>query len=382
MSGARPFRLSVVYEFAGQPGHMMHCLLENLGPMMPGMRVTFLPGIFVKYRPGGLRPERLVNLAWVYTRVAAHLLFRRPDAVIVQSAPPGIQLWTVAWGALKGVPVFCWLMDYHPEFEARALDRHGHVGLARLLRAVDAFLMRRFAAIITLDPAMTALVRTRASPADVLEHPTWVSDGPSRLAPVSYRPGSNVGPLRLAYSGNLGAAHDLAPLRALLESIARRRQVCLLVIGGSKEGEGRFRELCAGLGVAIEVIPRVHLFSDLRGVYEEHRIDAGIVLLSRDSAGLASPSKFSGYINFGLPLVYIGPPDTNAATVCLQFQGGFRLSADASPAEADVVASGLLDQRQMSAAVEGSHAAAEHFARFDGKSLADVLGPRLERGRA
>jgi putative colanic acid biosynthesis glycosyltransferase WcaI len=382
MSGARPFRLSVVFEFAGQPGHMMHSLLENLSLMMPALRVTILPGIFVKYRPGGFHPERLANLVWVYLRVAVHLLFRRPDAVIVQSAPPGVQLWTVAWAAIRGVPVFCWLMDYHPEFEARALERRGHRGVARLLRAVDAFLMRRFAAIITLDPAMTALVRTRASPANVLEHPTWASDGPSGLSPVSYRPGSGDGPLRLAYSGNLGAAHDLAPLRALLESIARRRQVRLFLIGGSQKGKNRFLTLCAGLGVAVEVVPRVPLFADLRGVYEKHKIDAGIVLLSTDSAGLASPSKFSGYINFGLPLVYIGPPGTNAATVCLQFHGGFRLPTEAGIAEADCVASGLLDEGQMSAAVEGSHAAAEHFARFDAKSLAGALAPRLVRGIA
>jgi hypothetical protein len=377
MSSGRPFNLSVVFEYAGEPDHMMHSLLENLGQLVPGMRVTLIPGLFSKYRPGGLRPERLFNLAWVYLRVAVHLLFRRPDAVIVQSAPPGIQLWTVAWAAIRGTPVFCWLMDYHPEFEARALERLGHAGLARPLRTLDGLLMPRFACVITLDPAMTALVRARATATRVLEHPTWVADRTAGIWRVSYSPGGGGGPLRLAYSGNLGAAHDLTVLRRLLESVGRRRKVRLFVIGGTKKGELRFRQLCAELGIAVEFIPRVPIFSDLRGLYERLRIDAGIVLLSEESAGLASPSKFAGYINFGVPLLYLGPPGTNAAAVCLKFQGGFWLRAASGAVEMDTVAAGLLDERQMAAAAAGAHAAAEHFAGFNGRSLAGALAPQL-----
>jgi hypothetical protein len=382
MSSERPFCLSVVFEFAGEPDHMMHSLLENLRSMVPGLRVTLISGVFKKYRPGGLRPGRLLNLACVYLKVAVHLLFNRPDAVIVQSAPPGIQLWTVAWAAFGKAPVCCWLMDYHPEFEARALERLGHRGLARPLRALDALLMPRFAAIITLDPAMTALVRSRAKDAFVLEHPTWVADSTAGVWRVSYSPGGGGGPLRLAYSGNLGKAHDLRLLRRLLEAVGRRRTVRLFAIGGSKEGEFRFRELCSDIGVAIEFIPRVPQFSDLRGLYERLKIDAGIVVLSEESAGLVSPSKFAGYINFGLPVVYLGPPGTNVATVCRRFQGGFWLRADSSSVEMDAVATGLLDERQMAAAAAGAHSAAKHFAGFSGRSLAGALAPHLAGGLA
>lgn len=379
MNAARPFKLSVVYEFAGQRGHMMHSLVENLGSILPGMRVTYIGGLFATYRPGGFRPQRLVNLLWVYIRVAVHLILGRPDAVLVQSAPPGVPLWTVAWAAIGRVPVFYWLMDYHPEFEARWLERRGQRGLARFLRSVDAYLMPRFAAIITLDPAMTSLAGTRASPKSVLEHPTWVTDETALVAPVSFRPGSGGGPLRLAYSGSLGAAHDLAPLSRLLRSIARRRTVRLFVIGGSPKGRGRFRELGAELGVAVEMIPRVPNFADLRGVFERLKIDAGIVLLAQESAGLVSPSKFSGYINFGLPLVYVGPSGTSASAVCARFKGGFWLSPQAGPEETERIADELLDEGRMAAASAGACEAAAHFAGFNGKSLAMALAPHMLR---
>lgn len=378
MSSPRPFRLSVVYEFAGQPGDMMHDLLDNLATMVPGLRVRCLAGLFPTYRPGGLRAQRLVNLVWVYARVAVHLFFRRPDAVLVRSAPPGVQLWAIAWAAIGRIPVLCWLMDYHPELEARRLERRGHGRLARYLRAVDARLMPRFALVITLDPAMTALVRSRLSPERVLEHPTWGTNGTSDAAPVSYRPGAGEGPLRLAYSGNLGAAHDLEPLRRLLGTVARERPVHLFVIGASPAGETRFKELGEGLGLPVDVNPRVP-FTDLRRLYEEHRIDAGIVLLSDESVGLVSPSKFSGYIDFGLPVVYLGPPGTNTATVCTRFQGGFWLPTGAGPDETGKVASGLLDGRQMDAAAAGARAASAYFAGFNGRSLAGALASRLRK---
>jgi hypothetical protein len=376
MNSERPIRLSVVYEFAGQPDHMMQSLLDGLQELLPGIRFTFLPGLIAKYRPGGLRPERLLNLAWVYLRVAVHLLFRRTDAVLVHTAPPGIQLWAVSLATVGKVPVFCWLMDYHPEIEARRLERHAFGIAARLLRGVDARLMPRFALIIALDPAMAALARARSSPIKVLEHPTWGMNGTAAVTPVSYNPARSDGSLRLAYSGNLGAAHDLDPLRRLLAAVAIRRPVCLCVIGASPAGEGRFRDLCAELGLSVEMSPRVP-FSELRGLYEARRINAGIVLLSEESAGLASPSKFSGYINFGLPFVYLGPSGTNAATVCLQYNGGFWLPPRAGSAEIDFVAAALLDEGRMASAAAGARTAAEHFAGFNGRSLAKALAPHV-----
>lgn len=52
MIGTKQMRLSIVYEYADRPGHMMHSLLENLRPMMPGVQVTYIRGLFPTYRPG------------------------------------------------------------------------------------------------------------------------------------------------------------------------------------------------------------------------------------------------------------------------------------------------------------------------------------------
>ena len=357
---------------------MMTSLGGSLQARLPGWRINHVYGLFRGYRPGGLRLERLVKFAWVYLCVAFRLLLSRPDAVLVRTTPPGVQLWTAWWARWRDVPVFCWLMDCHPEIEARQLEKRGHPRAARLLRRFDAALMPHFSAIIALDTAMAAFVRTRAPALEIWQHPTWSLAEAATLTPVSYCPGQRPGPLRIAYSGNLGAAHDLSVFAALVAELVRRRPVELYVIGASPAGEERFSALAKKHALAFRSHPRVP-FGDLRGLYERWQIDAGLVLLTGESAGLVAPSKFSGYIAFGIPLIYLGPQQTSTAEVCSEFHGGFRIDENAAPDALAAVADRLLDAEAMAAAANGARAASAHFTQFDNESLADRIAPRLLR---
>lgn len=374
---APPLRVTFVYEYAHRTDDwMMSSLIESLRARIPRLKAKYLHGVFTTYRPGGMHPQRLINLLWVYLRVAAHLVFSKPDAVLVRTTPPGVQLWAVWWAKFRSVPVFCWLMDYHPELEARLLEKRGHKGAARWLRRIDAGLMPRFAGIITLDHAMSQLAQKRAAKVEVWQHPTWTTSGAAALLPVDYQPGEERETLRLAYSGNLGAAHDLTTLTALLEELSRHRAVHLYVIGASPSGEDRFRRMGARFSIKVETHPRVS-FTQLRELYHEWRIAAGVVLLSGDSAGLVSPSKFSGYINFGIPLVYLGPSGTNTGEVCTRFRGGFWMAENASRDEIVATATALLDARSLSAAAAGAREAAQYFSTLNSESLAELIAPRL-----
>ena len=85
---APPLRITFVYEYARRADDwMMSSLIESMSARLPGLQTTYLHGLFTTYRPGGLHPERLVNLVWVYLRVGVHLLFSRPDAVLVRTTP-------------------------------------------------------------------------------------------------------------------------------------------------------------------------------------------------------------------------------------------------------------------------------------------------------
>jgi hypothetical protein len=377
-SAARPYRVLFIFEYA-QPADdwMMASLVESLDAARPGLKPTFVHGFFGVYKPGGLNLRRLANLAWVYLQTAVLLPSRRYDAVLVRSTPPGIQIWTEWWARLRGVPVLCWLMDYHPEIEARQLERRGFLGLARLLRRIDSASMRRFAAVVVLDRAMARVAQSQAADVKVIEHPTWGPKGNQERPSLGYIPRNGDGPLRLAYSGNLGAAHDLSALGALLAELAERGPVELFVIGASAQGNERFQGIGASWGIKVTTRARVP-FGLLLDCYNEWHIDAGVVLMSEESSGLLSPSKFSGYIQFGLPLVYVGPPETNAHLVCSQFNGGFWLPCRASKADVAAVARSLLNGEIMKRAAEGARSADGYFSRQNQDSLAAQLAPWMK----
>ena len=369
-------RVLFVFEYPPEDEAMARSLIAGLRARRPDLEFASVHGWFREYRPGGLRPHRLGNILWVYLQAAWQVRFGRVDAVIVRSAPPGIQLWTQWWARVRRVPVICWLMDYHPEIEARLLDRRGPEFLAAWLRKIDATLMPGFALVVVLDQAMADLARRRTGGGNVEQHPTWGDARPGGLTPVSYVPGQGGRPLNLAYSGNLGVAHSLAPLAELLRAVRQRHEVNLFVIGTSPAGEGLFRRLGVDLGVSVTIHARVP-FASLPGLYEQWHIDAGIVLLKEESAGLVSPSKFSGYIDFGLPIVYFGPAGTSSAEVCVRFRGGFWIPSQPDPAALPAAVMGLLDAGAMVAAATGARAAARHFAACNGDTLAEIMSPRI-----
>jgi hypothetical protein len=375
----RPLRIVFVYEYARPDSDwMLTSLVQSLYARWPSLKASYVHGLFTTYRPGGFHPTRLINFLWVNCWIAIRLLFSRPDLVLVRTAPPGVQLWTVWWAQFRGIPVFCWLMDCHPEMEARQLEARGYPSIARLLRHLDERLMPRFAAIITLDSAMAAFARKLAPKVEIIVHPTWGGLTKGAFVPVSYRPGRKGGPLHLAYSGNLGAAHDLSTFTALLEKLLVSRPAKLFVIGASSEGMARFQRIGKKLGLSIEGYPRVP-FIELRLLYEKWEIDLGVVLLSDASAGLVSPSKFSGYINFGIPLVYVGPPDTNTAEVCERFNGGLRIPNGASAEQVGALSEAILDPTRLAAAAHGAKDASAYFSGFDGDSLAESLGSSIAK---
>jgi hypothetical protein len=355
---------------------MLATLADELVSRRPGLEVRFVSGFISRYKPGGLRPRRLLNLVWIYAQAAFHLVRGRTDAVLVRSSPPGIQVWVEWWSRARHIPVICWLMDYHPEIEARYLDRRGLRYLGRVLRAIDSASMQRFTLIVTLDQAMGSVARSRSGPTRVVEHPTWGSADAKHRSFVNYVPGGNTRVVRLAYSGNLGAAHDLETFDRLLEELCRRRQVELFVIGASPKGNDLFQQLGRRLNVPVTLHERVP-FGRLQALYEQWQIDAGIVLLANESAGLVSPSKFSGYINFGLPILYLGPDGTNTADVCSRFGGGFWIRGASSSAEISALAAAISDRKSLALAARGARQACAHYAAFNQESMALLLVPYL-----
>lgn len=350
----------VIYEFAERSDDNMvsgvvRCLRQR------GRSVEYVHGFLSRYSPGGLSPIRLLNLIWVYAKVLWHGAFVRPAGIIVRTTPPGIQLWSAVCFRSSYTWRHCWLMDYHPEIEARYFETIGLAFLSNALRCIDKHFLKKFDCITVLDKAMyETLSRKNFDISRVNIYPTW---GVERLNVVSNLEKWVNDKVTIVYAGNLGRAHNLSTFQKLLIELGKYKSVRVVSIGCSPESTSQFEQLAKVAGAEYSARERV-AFCDLPTAFEKEGAAYGLVVLKDSASGVVSPSKYSGYIEALLPIVYIGPVNTNADLCVSQFKAGATLRNDSSDASIRRVAKELTSDecrlRFLRAAVE----ARDHFRSF------------------
>ena len=95
--------------------------------------------------------------------------------------------------------------------------------------------------------------------------------------------------------------------------------------------------------------------------------------MRQDLVGCLSPSKFVSYLEAGIPLLYVGPEQTNAWSICTEFDAGVHISGDLSDDDLPTAVGELLSvekNKEHSAKVVNAR---DHFRRFNGDSLSEVI---------
>lgn len=335
-------KVTVISEFAENAfDNLVSSVCWQIHERYPGSFVILVAGFLKRYVYGGWRPLRLLNYFVVYARTLVRLVTHRPEIVIVDSTPPLIQWWAIFLGRLVRARVYFWLMDYHPEIEARYLDScPGGRWLAKLLRAVDRALLKRLSGVVTLDEAMAQLVRSRCVQLDVKVHPTWSKQGTGEYQPVALN--SDQTEFRLVYVGNLGAAHGLDRLEILLGQMRSQRSLRLMIAGGNLAGLARWRDMADRVGAKVENEGRLD-WPELHRRLNDFRPNYAVVLLDENKAGLLSPSKFTTYLQLGLPILYLGPRLTNTDAACRAQGAGLAVTREEFQHDSEAVVRSLFD---------------------------------------
>ena len=250
---------------------------------------------------------RLTDYAFFFLGAAAKLLLgKRPDAVIVLTTPPLIGLVALFASRLRGFRVVLWSMDVYPDVAiALGTIRSGSV-VGRTLSAASRFLVRRVDAIVALGETMAVRLREHgASHVEVIHN--WADE-----AVIVPRPSSGH-PLReqwgwsnrfvVAYSGNLGLAHEFDTTLNAAKQLAETLPNILFAFIGSGPRAGEVRNAARGIpNVEFrEVVPRAELGATLTAA------DVHLVTLLPQMAGLVVPSKIYGALAAGRPVIYVGP---------------------------------------------------------------------------
>lgn len=271
---------------------------------------------------------KAVDFATFYLGAAWRMLreTRRETLLVALTDPPliGVAAWIVA--RLRRARLVHWAQDIYPELAIKLAGQRW-LGALRPLRNLA---WRGATRCVALGEDMAAtLTRARVAPDRIVVIPNWA---PARLAPAAE---ADVATLRaewgltgkfvVAYSGNLGRVHDLAPLLEVAEALRDDPEIVFVFIGdgaqrAALEADAKRRSLTQVNFFPAQ--PRERLDVTL-GAGDVH-----FVTLLPGCERLVFPSKLYGITAVGRPVFFVGPRPCELARIVVE--KGFGAAAERS----------------------------------------------------
>jgi colanic acid biosynthesis glycosyl transferase WcaI len=271
--------------------------------------------LYVPRRPTGWRRAlHLISFAFFSAPVALWqgLSFR---PAVVLAVAPALASAPAAWLAAKLGGAKSWLHVQDFELDAAfglGLVRGGW--LQRRALAVERCLLRRFDRVSTISPRMVERLAAKGVAAErQVLFPNWADC--TAIYPLPARPAALAATLEIPagrqialYSGNLGEKQGVELLVEAARLLQARGDLLFLVVG---EGAARARLEAAAQGLGNLLF---------RPLVEAERLNellnlAAVHLLPQrgDAADLVLPSKLSGMLASGRPIVATATPETGVA---------------------------------------------------------------------
>ena len=280
--------------------------------------------------------RRLLDYGSFYASAAARVLATgRYDAVLAMSTPPLVATIGALRRSLRGTRFVYWLQDVYPELAVEfGVLRPGSLA-TRAFGAASRWTLRRADAVIVLGDAMGDRVRAKGvAPERVHVVPNWADERAIRPVPHAenaFRRAHGLDGKRVVlYSGNMGRAHDVATVLQAARQLREEQDLVFLFIGdGAKRPE---------VEAAARELPSVRLLPYQPRETLAESLSAGDVhLVTQEpfTVGLIEPSKLYGVMAAGRPVLYVGPPETEAGrTVVRERIGEVVANEDGSTAVA------------------------------------------------
>ncbi|MDA8377710.1 MAG: glycosyltransferase family 4 protein, partial [Planctomycetia bacterium] len=258
-------------------------------------------------------------------------LFTRPLGGIFFSTSPPMIGFTACWlGLLRRVPVAYWAMDLNPDQLIVMGKIKAHSLRARVLEAVNRFILRRSAVIFALDRFMVERLSGRGGgnfAAKIKIDPPWPHD--SVIEPLEHRDNpfrihhQLEGKFVIMYSGNHSPAN---PLKTILDAAIQLRQdasLCFVFVGG---GLGKCEvESCIQQHQLTNVLSLPYQpLADLK--YSLSAADIHLVSLGENMVGIIHPCKIYGAMAVGRPILFLGPQPSHISDILQQQQIGWHIA--------------------------------------------------------
>lgn len=282
-----------------------------------GVKLMRTP-LWVPHKPSGLK--RLLHLASFAAASLPVLLGQwrwKPDVVWVVAPAFACTPGALALARLTGARAWLHVQDYEVDaaFELGMLKGRR---LRNAITRVEGWLMRRFDRVSTISQRMLDRARDKGVDDARLVHlPNWVDV--SQVRPLgsasSYRAqlGIPADAVVALYSGNMGAKQGLEVLSALARKLRQRSDIHFVYCG---QGAGRDKLIhdCGGLAnVHFVDLQPIERLGELLGLADIHLLPQ-----RADAADLVMPSKLTGMLSSGRPVVAGARPETELGQVVAQ----------------------------------------------------------------
>ena len=263
-------------------------------------------------------PVRLASyISYLAGTLWRGLRLRRPNSFVTLTTPPLLPVIGSVLGTLRRARHVIWEMDVYPDIATDiGYFRKGGV-MDRITGAVLDWSRRRADTIIVLGEDMKARLVARGVDEEKIHVAENWADG-AEITPQPLRQG----PLVVHYSGNLGLAHEIDTIAAVIGRLSNHPDVRFIFTGGGPRRTVLERFCCA------EDIRNVNFQtyctrSELGNSLAQGHL--GLVTQLPQTLGSVVPSKVYGIMAAGRPVLYIGPNGSTPACHIRRFNCGWHI---------------------------------------------------------
>ncbi len=276
--------------------------------------------------------KRIIDYGVFYFSAAVRLAtLPKQDVIVSLTTPPFIAFAAVLHKLLHpSTRIILWSMDCYPEVIERAGLLQDTSLPSRLMRWLNSRLFRQLDHLVCLDRAMMKLLTGQyvdaAHPLDASVIPNWENASlfPPYIEPPLWDEASELDfndSFVILYLGNAGFGHRFETVVAAAKQLKDQHVVFLFIGGGEQWSwlenaklENKLDNLLLHPYIPKEQTPSVMAFSQ-----------CALITLHEDFAGVISPSKLHSNLAMSLPVVYVGPQDSNVDDAIRMFNFGVSL---------------------------------------------------------
>lgn len=280
-----------------------------------GVQVWRIP-LWVPAQPSGLkRIVHLLSFSVAALPVLARQIAWRPDVVMVVA--PALTSAPGGWLTARLARARCWL--HVQDFEVDAAFELGLLGNSRWLRSlvtgIEHLLLRRFDRVSSISWRMLERTKSKGvADTRLVFLPNWVSDDATRPFSGVSRYRTELGipddAVIALFSGTLGGKQGLELLPGVARKVAEHDKL-VIVICGDGVMKPHLEDACAGMSnVRMLPLQPAERLAELL-----HTADIHMLPQNPGAADLVMPSKLSGMLGSGRPIVTTTEPGTELAHV-------------------------------------------------------------------